>query len=193
MDFIQKIRNDEKYRKHIITYLVFGIITTLVSWGSFWIMRKYIPMLNENIANIISIILAVIVAYVTNRKYVFSSNNLTIDASGGTVIQTTTGDVLNKGYLYLTKFYICNKPNISSYNYKIGNADYATPNKFNAEILVQNDSALSTSPGITGIGYSSCRLYSGLYVPNSTGNNWVSIQFTSNNTQTSKLEKHSIS
>ena len=28
-------------------------------------------MLNENIANIISIILAVIVAYVTNRKYVF--------------------------------------------------------------------------------------------------------------------------
>ena len=78
MDFIQKLRNDEKYRKHIITYLVFGIITTLVSWGSFWIMRKYIPMLNENIANIISIILAVIVAYVTNRKYVFSSTEKNI-------------------------------------------------------------------------------------------------------------------
>ena len=78
MDFIQKIRNDEKYRKHIITYLVFGIITTLVSWGSCWIMRKYIPMLNENIANIISIILAVIVAYVTNRKYVFSSTEKNI-------------------------------------------------------------------------------------------------------------------
>lgn len=78
MDFIQKIRNDEKYRKHIITYLAFGIITTLVSWGSFWIMRKYIPMLNENIANIISIILAVIVAYVTNRKYVFSSTEKNI-------------------------------------------------------------------------------------------------------------------
>ena len=78
MDFIQKIRNDEKYRKHIITYLVFGIITTLVSWGSFWIMRKYIPMLNENISNIISIILAVIVAYVTNRKYVFSSTEKNI-------------------------------------------------------------------------------------------------------------------
>ena len=78
MDFIQKIRNDEKYRKHIISYLVFGIITTLVSWGSFWIMRKYIPMLNENIANIISIILAVIVAYVTNRKYVFSSTEKNI-------------------------------------------------------------------------------------------------------------------
>ena len=74
-----------------------------------------------------------------DRKYIFSSKNLTIDSSGGTVIQTTTGDVLNKGYLYLTKFYICNKPNISSYNYKIGNADYDKPNKLNAEILASYD------------------------------------------------------
>lgn len=122
-----------------------------------------------------------------DRKYIFSSNNLTIDSSGGTVIQTTTGDVLNKGYLYLTKWYICNKPNISSYEYKIGNTNFATPSTFNADILALNDSALSTSPGITSIGYSSCRLYSGLYVPNTTGNNWISIQFTSNNTQTSKF------
>lgn len=122
-----------------------------------------------------------------DRKYIFSSNNLTIDSSGGTVIQTTTGDVLNKGYLYLTKFYICNKPNISDYNYKIGNTNFATPSTFNADILALNDSALSTSPGITGIGYSSCRLFSGLYVPTTTGNNWISIQFTSNTTQTSKF------
>lgn len=122
-----------------------------------------------------------------DRKYIFSSNNLTVDSSGGTVIQTTSGDVLNKGYLYLTKFYICNKPNISSYNYKIGNTNFNTPNQFNADILAMNDSALSTSPGITGIGYSSCRLFSGLYVPTTTGNNWISIQFTSNNIQTSKF------
>lgn len=122
-----------------------------------------------------------------DRKYVYSSINLTVDSSGGTVIQTTTGDVLNKGYLYLTKFYICNKPNISSYNYKIGNTNFATPNQFNADILALNDSALSTSPGITSIGYSSCRLYSGLYVPTTTGNNWISIQFKSNTTQKSKF------
>lgn len=122
-----------------------------------------------------------------DRKYIYSSNNLTVDSSGGTVIQTTTGDVLNKGYLYLTKFYICNKPNISSYNYKIGNTNFATPNKFNADILAMNDSALSTSPGIISIGYNSCRLYSGLYVPTTTGNNWISIQFTSNTTQKSKF------
>ena len=122
-----------------------------------------------------------------DRKYVYSSINLSVDSSGGTVIQTTTGDVLNKGYLYLTKFYICNKPNISSYNYKIGNTNFATPNQFNADILALNDSALSTSPGITSIGYSSCRLYSGLYVPTTTGNNWISIQFKSNTTQKSKF------
>lgn len=122
-----------------------------------------------------------------DRKYIFSSSKLTVDSSGGTVIQITTGDVLNKGYLYLTKFYVCVNPNISSYTYKIGNTDYSTPNKYNAEILALNDSALSTSPGITSLGYSSCRLYSGLYVPTSTGNNWVSIQFTSNNTQTTKF------
>lgn len=122
-----------------------------------------------------------------DRKYIYSANNLTVDSVGGTVIQTTTGVLLNKGYLYLTKFYICNKPNISSYEYKIGNANYATPSTFNADILALNDSALSTSPGITSIGYSSCRLYSGLYVPNTTGNNWISIQFTSNTTQTSKF------
>ena len=122
-----------------------------------------------------------------DRKYIYSSNNLTVDSSGGTVIQTTTGDVLNKGYLYLTKFYICNKPSISDYSYKIGNTNYATPNQYNADILAMNDSALSTSPGIISIGYSSCRLYSGLYVPTTTGNNWISIQFTSNTTQTSKF------
>lgn len=122
-----------------------------------------------------------------DRKYIYSANNLTIDAIGGTVIQTTTGNVLNKGYLYLTKFYICNKPSISDYNYKIGNTNFATPSSFNADILALNDSALSTSPGISSLGYSSCRLYSGLYVPNTTGNNWISIQFTSNHTQTSKF------
>lgn len=78
MNFIQKMKNDKEYRKHIITYLVFGVITTLVSWGSFWAIRKYIPILNENIANIISIVLAVVVAYITNRKYVFLSNEKNI-------------------------------------------------------------------------------------------------------------------
>ena len=67
------MREDAAYRKHIITYFAFGIITTLVSWGSFWLLRRFAPFIEENIANIISIILAVITSYVVNRKFVFKS------------------------------------------------------------------------------------------------------------------------
>ena len=122
-----------------------------------------------------------------DRKYVFSSSKLTVDKSGGTVIQTTTGDVVNAGYLYLTKFYICFGNSISSYNYKIGTAAYSTPSTFSSEQVMINDLALSTSPGISSSGFSSCRLFSGLYVPKTSGNNWLSIQFTSNTTQTTKF------
>ncbi|MBQ9267326.1 MAG: GtrA family protein [Clostridia bacterium] len=73
MDFVKRMREDAAYRKHIITYFAFGIITTLVSWGSFWLLRRFAPFIEENIANIISIILAVITSYVVNRKFVFKS------------------------------------------------------------------------------------------------------------------------
>lgn len=122
-----------------------------------------------------------------DRKYVYSSSKLTVDSLGGTVIQTTTGDVVNAGYLYLTKFYVCFGNSISSYNYKIGTAAYSTPSTFSSDQVMINDLALSTSPGISSSGFSSCRLFSGLYVPKTTGNNWLSIQFTSSTTQTSKF------
>ncbi len=73
MNFVEKLIKDKDYRKHIISYLFFGVLTTIICLGSFWLMRKFIPTMNENIANIISIVLAVIVAYITNRKYVFTS------------------------------------------------------------------------------------------------------------------------
>lgn len=122
-----------------------------------------------------------------DRKYVYSSSKLTVDSSGGTVIQTTTGDVVNAGYLYLTKFYVCFGSSLSSFNYKIGTAAYSTPSTFTSEQVMINDLALSTSPGISSSGFSACRLFSGLYVPKTTGNNWLSIQFTSDTTQTTKF------
>lgn len=57
--------------KEVITYLIFGVITTLVNWVSFYILTKL--NVEENLSNVISIILAVLVAYFTNRKYVFNS------------------------------------------------------------------------------------------------------------------------
>lgn len=65
--------------KEIISYLIFGVLTTIVSLVSYYILTN--TFLNPNngielqIANIISWILAVTFAYITNRKYVFNSKN----------------------------------------------------------------------------------------------------------------------
>ena len=61
------------YKKHkeVLLYLLFGGLTTVVSIASF---ALFIALgLNELIANVISWILAVLFAYVTNRTWVFSS------------------------------------------------------------------------------------------------------------------------
>lgn len=65
--------------KEIIMYLIFGVLTTVVSLVSYYLLT--FTILNPNnavqlqIANIISWILSVAFAYVTNRKYVFESKS----------------------------------------------------------------------------------------------------------------------
>ena len=67
-----------KYRE-IISYLIVGVLTTIVSYGVYYVLT--ISLLNPNdkielqIANIISWICAVAFAYFTNRKYVFKSKD----------------------------------------------------------------------------------------------------------------------
>lgn len=58
--------------KEVILYVVFGVLTTLVNVGTFYVLTNFLHY-NENIANIIAILLAVIFAYITNRKLVFNS------------------------------------------------------------------------------------------------------------------------
>lgn len=58
--------------KEIILYIVFGVLTTLVNLGSFYIMNTLFYW-NENVSNMIAIVLAVLVAYVTNKDLVFHS------------------------------------------------------------------------------------------------------------------------
>ena len=63
--------------KEIINYLIFGVLTTIVSLGVYY--GSVYTFLNPNdgfqlqIANIISWIAGVIFAYITNRKFVFES------------------------------------------------------------------------------------------------------------------------
>ena len=58
--------------KEVILYIAFGILTTIVNLGSFYVMNSILQW-NENISNFIAILLAVIFAYITNKDLVFHS------------------------------------------------------------------------------------------------------------------------
>ncbi len=62
------------YEKHkeMLLYILFGGLTTVVSVGSFVLLDTVLEI-NELVANVISWILAVSFAYVTNRIWVFRS------------------------------------------------------------------------------------------------------------------------
>ena len=58
--------------KELILYVFFGGLTTLVNWGSYWLLADlfHVPYLW---ATAIAQILSILFAYVTNRKWVFES------------------------------------------------------------------------------------------------------------------------
>ena len=58
--------------KEVILYIIFGIFTTIVNLGSFYIMNS-IFYWEENLSNFIAIMLAVLFAYITNKDLVFHS------------------------------------------------------------------------------------------------------------------------
>lgn len=60
------------FSKEVILYVVFGVLTTLVNIGSFYIMTTFFDV-NSTTANNIAIVLAVLVAYFTNKDFVFHS------------------------------------------------------------------------------------------------------------------------
>lgn len=85
---IEKIRNllkNQEKMRELIAYLVFGVLTTVVSWGTYYLWRQLFGMTSyptESAAytliatsgQVASFILSVLFAFVTNKKYVFKSN-----------------------------------------------------------------------------------------------------------------------
>ena len=65
--------SDKEKRNHYIKYVIVGVITMLISVLSFKVIRIYFPNLNENFANILSIIIAIVFSYFMNRSFVFES------------------------------------------------------------------------------------------------------------------------
>ena len=61
-----------RIKKEVILYIVFGILTTVVNLGSFYIMTDIFKW-DNNVSNFIAIVLAVLIAYITNKDLVFHS------------------------------------------------------------------------------------------------------------------------
>ena len=72
MNKIEKILK-KVLTKEVILYIIFGIFTTFVNLGSFYLMNNILYW-NENVANFIAILLAVLFAYITNKDIVFHAN-----------------------------------------------------------------------------------------------------------------------
>ena len=60
--------------KEIITYVIFGVLTTVVSWGSYTVFVGVLSM-KVFVGNLLSWICAIVFAYVTNKLWVFESKS----------------------------------------------------------------------------------------------------------------------
>ena len=76
---VEKIKKviEKILTKEVILYIVFGLLTTIINLGSFYVFNN-IWQWNENLSNLIAIILAVLVAYITNKDLVFHSEAKTL-------------------------------------------------------------------------------------------------------------------
>ena len=72
---IQKLLELAKKYREIITYIIFGVLTTVVDFGSYVIMTRIFHV-NEDFSNVIAQILAIIFAFITNKLFVFEDKNM---------------------------------------------------------------------------------------------------------------------
>lgn len=61
--------------KELITYVVFGVLTTLVNFFAFWIFTKIFGEDLYLVNNAIAWVVGVVFAYITNKLFVFESKS----------------------------------------------------------------------------------------------------------------------
>lgn len=76
MELIKKLK-EKLFVREIIMYLVFGILTTLVNWVTYFVLVDVFNT-EENISNITAIILSILFAYFTNSYIVFKTKRSNI-------------------------------------------------------------------------------------------------------------------
>lgn len=97
---MEKIKELYKQYKEIVNYLIFGVLTTIISLIVYYVaVFTFLDPKNAvqlQIANILSWIAGVTFAYVTNRKYVFESKeNDKIKEAGKFVLARITTLVMD--------------------------------------------------------------------------------------------------
>lgn len=70
---------NKQYNKEIFMYIIFGVLTTVVSWGTYAIFIATFPIRDTKLivftSNLISWICSVVFAFVTNKIWVFRSRS----------------------------------------------------------------------------------------------------------------------
>ncbi len=74
---IKKIM-DKLLTREVITYLIFGVLTTIVNMVVFWLLEN-ITTLHYLVNNSIAWVIAVSFAYITNKLFVFESKSFALN------------------------------------------------------------------------------------------------------------------
>ena len=59
--------------RETVTYLIFGLLTTVINYAVFWLFLKILGGAAALIANVVAFVFATSFAYVTNKLFVFQS------------------------------------------------------------------------------------------------------------------------
>lgn len=109
------------------------------------------------------------------RNILTSNGALTI-GKGGVAVQYYSGN-LKAGYLYQSSIYMCSNKDLGTAN--IYAAAYDSPGINDSISWATTTQGLSGVPGNGDHEFNTCRVYSGLFVPNSNGG-WIVSRFTNN-------------
>lgn len=61
--------------REVISYLIFGVLTTIVSYFTFWLFGEGVCHMHYALSNTLSWFCAVIFAFITNKLFVFESKD----------------------------------------------------------------------------------------------------------------------
>lgn len=79
MNLVEKTVDVLKENKEILSYLIFGVLTTVVNYVAYFVATKLFGI-NYLVANVIAWFISVVFAYVTNKFWVFENKSVEIKA-----------------------------------------------------------------------------------------------------------------